>query len=168
MIRLDHNRALTQLARKVGCGVGDIDKLVIWGNHSPTMFADWTYATAAGRPLPDTIGDDHWYKEVLIPEVARRGTTIIEARGASSAASAANAAIDQMRDWMRGTDGRWTSMAVISQGQYGIPEGLVCGVPVMCKDGDYSVVEGLDLDGFQKSMLDKTIEELVGERDALS
>ncbi|NTF19704.1 malate dehydrogenase, partial [Agrobacterium rubi] len=129
-----------------------------------TMFADWTYATAAGRPLSETIADDHWYKEVLIPDVARCGTAIIEARGASSAASAANAAIDQMH----GTDGRWTSMAVIWQGQYGIPEGLVCGVPVMCEDGDYSAVEGLDLDGFQKSMLEKTIEELVGERDGLS
>ncbi len=95
MIRLDHNRALTQLARKAACGVGDIDKLVVWGNHSPTMFADWTYATAAGRPLSETIADDHWYKEVLIPEIARRGTAIIEARGASSAASAASAAIDR-------------------------------------------------------------------------
>ncbi|MCM2292505.1 malate dehydrogenase [Allorhizobium sp. BGMRC 0089] len=168
MIRLDHNRALTQLARKAGCGVGEIDQLVVWGNHSPTMFADWTFSKVAGKPLSTIIADDHWYKEVLIPEVARRGTAIIEARGASSAASAANAAIDQMRDWVHGTDGRWTSMAVSSEGHYGIPEGLVCGVPVICAEGDYSVVSGLDLDGFARDMLEKTIAELVGERDALS
>lgn len=132
------------------------------------MFADWTCATIAGKPLSEIIADDRWYNEVLIPDVARRGTAIIEARGASSAASAANAAIDQMRDWLHDTDGRWTSMAVASEGQYGIPKGLVCGMPVICMDKDYSVIEGLDLDGFQKSMLEKTIEELVGERDALS
>lgn len=167
MIRLDHNRALTQLAAKAGCDVDDIQNLVVWGNHSPTMFADWTYATLDGKPLAAEIRDDRWYRETLIPEVARRGTTIIETRGASSAASAANAAIDQMRDWLHGTKGRWTSMAIASDGQYGIPEGLVCGMPVICQDGDFTVVEGLELGGFQNGMLQKTVNELIAERDAL-
>lgn len=167
MIRLDHNRALTLLARKAGCGITDIEKLVVWGNHSPTMFPDWNFATAAGNRLSETIADNDWYRNRFIPEVARRGTAIIEARGASSAASAANAAIDQMSSWLYGTYGRWISMAVVSDGHYGIPEGLVCGVPVVCKDGDYDVVTGLKLDDFQNEMLKKTVKELVGERDAL-
>lgn len=168
MIRLDHNRALTQLAGKAGCTVSEIENLVVWGNHSPTMFADWTFATAAGKPLPAVVDDEAWYRGTLIPEVARRGTAIIEARGASSAASAANAAIDQMRDWLAGTGGKWTSMAVPSQGQYGVPEGLVCGFPVICSQGSYRIVEGLDLNGFQREMLQKTVKELAEERDALS
>lgn len=168
MIRLDHNRALSQLAAKTRCSIGEIDNLVVWGNHSPTMFADWTFATAAERPVSALIGDTKWYEEIFIPQIARRGTAIIEARGASSAASAANAAIDQMRDWLMGTAGKWTSMAVPSEGQYGVPEGLVCGLPVICKAGFFEVVEGLQLNAFQHMMLQKTVAELTDELAAVS
>jgi malate dehydrogenase len=168
MVRLDHNRALAQLAAKAGVGTAAIDKLVIWGNHSPTMFADYRFATANGRKLPELIGDEAWYRETLIPTVARRGTAIIEARGSSSATSAANAAIDHMRDWVHGSDGRWVSMAVPSDGSYGVPEGLVSGAPVICAGGSYSRVTGLEIDGFARSMLDKTVAELTEERDAVA
>jgi malate dehydrogenase len=168
MVRLDHNRALAQLAAKAGVGTAAIDKLVIWGNHSPTMFADYRFATANGRKLPELIGDETWYRETLIPTVARRGTAIIEARGSSSATSAANAAIDHMRDWVHGSDGRWVSMAVPSDGSYGVPEGLVSGAPVICAGGSYSRVTGLEIDGFARSMLDKTVAELTEERDAIA
>ena len=167
MVRLDHNRALTQLAAKAGVKVDAIRKLVVWGNHSPTMFADWTNATADGKSLSQAIGDDSWYRETLIPEVGKRGAAIIEARGASSAASAANAAIDHMHDWINGSDGDWTSMAVISDGSYGIPEGLMSGVPVICSGGAYERVKGLELDEFQRRMLDRTVAELMEERDAV-
>ena len=163
MIRLDHNRAATQLAARAGVGVDEIERLAVWGNHSPTMFADWRFATARGRALPEMINDEPWYRERLIPEVARRGTAIIEARGASSAASAANAAIDHMRDWFHGTSGRWVSMGVPSDGGYGIPEGMMCGVPVTCADGAYQPVEGLAFDGFARTMLDRTVAELAEE-----
>ena len=166
MIRLDHNRALSQLAAKAGVEVGSIDKMVVWGNHSPTMFADWRFATSGGRKLAELIGDETWYRETLIPTVARRGTAIIEARGASSAASAANAAIDHMRDWIHGTNGRWVSMGVPSDGSYGIPKGLICGVPVTCAGGRYERVEGLQIDSFAQSMLEKTLAELSEEREA--
>ncbi|WP_411958497.1 malate dehydrogenase [Paracoccus homiensis] len=168
MIRLDHNRALTQLAQKAGVAVDEIDRLAVWGNHSPTMFADWTEATARGGKLPDMIADDPWYRSTLIPEVARRGTAIIEARGASSAASAANAAIDHMRDWICGTDGKWVSMGVHSNGAYDIPEGLMFGVPVICADGTYERVEGLTFTEFQREMMARTILELEEEREAVS
>jgi malate dehydrogenase len=168
MVRLDHNRALAQLAAKAGVGTAAIDKLVIWGNHSPTMFADYRFATVNGRKLPELIGDEAWYRETLIPTVARRGTAIIEARGSSSATSAANAAIDHMRDWVHGSDGRWVSMAVPSDGSYGVPEGLVSGAPVICAGGGYSRVTGLEIDGFARSMLDKTVAELTEERDAIA
>ncbi len=167
MMRLDHNRALTQLARKANYSVSEIERLVVWGNHSPTMFPDWTFATIDGRPLPSVIDDEDWYRETLIEEVARRGTAVIETRGASSAASAANAAIDQMRDWLKGTDGRWTSMAVRSTGEYGVPKGLVSGFPVVCDEGTWRIVEGLDLSEFQQHRLKRTVEELIEERDAL-
>lgn len=167
MIRLDHNRAASQLAAKAGVGVEEIDKLVVWGNHSPTMFAEWRFATAQGRLLSELIGDQEWYRETLIPEVARRGTGIIEARGASSAASAANAAIDHMRDWVAGTAGRWVSMGIRSDGAYGIPEGMICGAPVTCEDGLYQLVEGLEFDAFASSMLDRTIAELADEMAAV-
>ena len=167
MIRLDHNRALGQLAKKAGVAISEIRKLAVWGNHSPTMFADWTHATASGRPLPEMINDDNWYRQTLIPEVARRGTAIIEARGASSAASAANAAIDHMRDWIHGSRGDWVSMGIRSHGAYGIPEGLVCGVPAICADGGYVAVGDLAIDQFARTMLDRTIEELVEERNAV-
>ncbi|WP_062203344.1 malate dehydrogenase [Aureimonas sp. AU12] len=167
MLRLDHNRALTQFAKKAGVGVDAIEKFVVWGNHSPTMFADWSNATADGKKLAEVIGDETWYKETLIPTVAKRGTAIIEARGASSAASAANAAIDHMRDWISGSDGDWVSMGISSDGSYGIPEGLMCGVPVVCKDGQYERVTGLTVDGFAREMLDKTVAELAEEREAV-
>ncbi|TPW26692.1 malate dehydrogenase [Pararhizobium mangrovi] len=168
MVRLDHNRALTQLAKKAGVGVEEIDKFVVWGNHSPTMFADWTNATANGKSLPELIGDESWYKDTLIPQVAKRGSAIIEARGASSAASAANAAIDHMHDWINGSNGDWTSMAVSSDGSYGIPEGLMAGVPLICANGSYERVTGLSLDAFQREMLERTVGELVEERDAVA
>jgi malate dehydrogenase len=163
MIRLDHNRAASQLAAKAGVSVGDIEGVVVWGNHSPTMFADWRFATANGRSVAELIGDQTWYRDTLIPTVAQRGTAIIEARGASSAASAANAAIDHMRDWIRGTDGRWVSMGVRSDGSYGIPEGIVCGVPVTCADGKYHRVKELPIDDFARRMIDRSTAELADE-----
>jgi len=168
MVRLDHNRALTQFAKKAGVKVDAIRKLVIWGNHSPTMFADWTNATADGKSLSSLIGDDTWYRETLIPEVGKRGAAIIEARGASSAASAASAAIDHMHDWINGSDGDWASMAILSDGSYGIPEGLMSGVPVVCEGGSYKRVTGLELNDFQRKMLDRTVAELIEERDAVA
>lgn len=167
MIRLDHNRALTQLSQKAGITVGDIEKLVVWGNHSPTMFPDWSHATAKGQPLSKLINDDAWYKDTLIPQVAKRGAAIIDARGLSSAASAANAAIDQLHDLMFGTNGKWASMAVTSDGSYGIPEGLMCGVPVICEKGGFKRVTGLTIDAFAQSMLDRTVKELLEEADAV-
>lgn len=163
MIRLDHNRALSQLAAKAGVAVAEVAKVAVWGNHSPTMFADWRFATAQGRSLPELIGDETWYRETLIPTVAQRGSAIIEARGASSAASAANAAIAHMRDWVKGTDGGWVSMGVPSQGSYGIPEGLICGVPVTCADGDYKPVTGLPIDDFARQMIDRSCAEMQKE-----
>ncbi|MEO1951927.1 malate dehydrogenase [Thioclava sediminum] len=168
MIRLDHNRALTQFASKADLHVDDIERFVVWGNHSPTMFADWTEAEAKGRKLSEIIGDETWYRETLIPQVATRGAAIIEARGASSAASAANAAIDHMHDWIHGTDGKWVSMAVPSTGLYDIPEGLMVGLPVICKDGHYERVEGLEFNDFQKEMMARTVGELEEEREAVS
>ncbi len=167
MIRLDHNRAVSQLAAKAGTGVDQVERMVVWGNHSPTMFADWRFATAAGKSLPALIGDDAWYRDTLIPSVAQRGTAVIEARGASSAASAANAAIDHLRDWLHGTGGRWVSMGVPSDGSYGIAEGLICGVPVTCTAGAYHRVEGLAIDEFARRMIDRTVAELAEELAAV-
>jgi malate dehydrogenase len=167
MIRLDHNRALNQLAAKAEVKVDEIEKLVVWGNHSPTMFPDWSYATAKGQPLSKLVNDDTWYTDTLIPKVAQRGTAIIEARGSSSAASAANAAIDQMRDVLFGTNGRWASMAVPSDGSYGIPEGLMCGIPVICEKGNFTRVTGLKIDAFAQTMLNRTVAELSEEAEAV-
>ncbi|MHB8283055.1 MAG: malate dehydrogenase [Caulobacteraceae bacterium] len=167
MIRLDHNRAQTQLAVKAGVNVDEVEKLIVWGNHSPTMFADWRYALAKGISMPQAIGDEAWYRDTLIPTVARRGTAIIEARGASSAASAANAAIGHMRDWIAGSKG-WVSMGLLSEGEYGIPAGLVCGVPAICNGGVAQRVDGLALEGYAQEMLNRTVAELVEERDAVS
>jgi malate dehydrogenase len=163
MIRLDHNRAVSQFAAKASVAISDVERVVVWGNHSPTMFADWRFATAQGRSLPDLIADEAWYRDSLIPKVAQRGTAIIEARGASSAASAANAAIDHMRDWIIGTDGRWVSMGVPSDGSYGIPQHVICGVPVTCADGKYQRVAGLAIDDFARKMIDRTCAELSEE-----
>lgn len=168
MIRLDHNRAASQLAAKAKMSVSDIERVVVWGNHSPTMFADWRFANANGRALPAIIDDEAWYRDTFIPEVAQRGTAIIEARGASSAASAANAAIDHMRDWIMGTNGRWVSMGVPSDGSYGIPRGVICGVPVTCADGKYHRVEGLPVDDFARKMIDRTCDELRDELAAIA
>jgi len=168
MIRLDHNRAASQLATQANVNVGEIERLAVWGNHSPTMYADWTNAVVGGEPLPRLIGDPDWCTDTLIPQVAQRGTAIIEARGASSAASAANAALDHMRDWLLGSDGRWVSMGLSSTGEYDIPEGLMCGVPAICSPGSVERVSGLRLDDFQHMMIQRSVADLVQERDAVS
>jgi malate dehydrogenase len=165
MTRLDENRAVAQLAKKLDVGVEEVDDLVVWGNHSPTMFPDLFNARVNDRPAVDQVDMD-WYENEYMPKVGKRGAEIIEARGASSAASAANAAIDHMRDWVQGADGL-RSMAVPSQGWYGIDEGLVASVPVRCSGGDYAVQEGLEVGDFARSKLDITIGELREEREAV-
>jgi malate dehydrogenase len=167
MIRLDHNRAASQFAAKASIAVDAIDRLIVWGNHSPTMFADWRFATVQDRKLPELIGDEAWYRETLIPTVARRGTAIIEARGASSAASAANAAIDHMHDWIHGTAGKWVSMGIPTDGSYGIKEGLICGLPVTCNNGIYERVKDLPIDTYARGMIDKSVAELIEELAAV-
>jgi malate dehydrogenase len=167
MIRLDHNRALSQLAARAGVAVKSIEKMVVWGNHSPTMFADWRFATTGGKNIAKLIGDETWYREVLIPTVAQRGTAVLNARGASSAASAGNAAIDHMRDWLSGTNGGWVSMGVPTDGSYGIPEGLICGLPVTCTKGAYHRVEGLPIDDYARSMIDRSVAEMKEELAAV-
>jgi malate dehydrogenase len=164
MLRLDHNRALSQLAAKAGVAVADIEKLIVWGNHSPTMYPDYRFATVGGASLKDKINDEVWNRETFIPKVGKRGAAIIEARGLSSAASAANAAIDHIRDWVLGTHGRWVTMGVPSDGSYGIPEGVIYGVPVTCEGGEYTRVQGLEIDAFSRAMMDKTLAELEEER----
>ncbi|MDI4658894.1 malate dehydrogenase [Xanthobacter autotrophicus] len=168
MLRLDHNRALSQFAAKAGIATADIEKVAVWGNHSPTMYADYRFATANGKPLPELINDETWYRETLLPKVGKRGAAIIEARGLSSAASAANAAVDHMHDWIHGTAGKWVSMGVASDGSYGVPEGIVFGVPAVCTAGEYEVVQGLPMDDFSKSMFEKTLNELLEERDGVA
>ena len=168
MTRLDHNRALAQLASKTNASVNDIKKMTIWGNHSTTQYPDITYTTVSGKPAKDLV-KLNWYQEEYIPRVAKRGAEIIDARGASSAASAANGAIDHMRDWVMGTDdNNWVSMGVPSDGSYGIPEGLIFSFPVICKDGDYQIVQGLEFDDFGQSKMDATQKELEEEKEALS
>jgi malate dehydrogenase len=164
MLRLDHNRALSQLATKTGKPVGDIKKLVVWGNHSPTMYPDYRFANIGGNPVKDAIGDENWNRNAFIPTVGKRGAAIIEARGQSSAASAANAAIDHIHDWVLGTDGEWTTMGVPSDGSYGIPKGVMYGFPVTCENGDYKIVQGLEIDEYSRTMMDKTLAELEEER----
>jgi malate dehydrogenase len=164
MLRLDHNRALSQLAGKTGKAVGDIRSLVVWGNHSPTMYPDYRFATVAGAAVKDAVGDEDWNRNTFIPLVGKRGAAIIEARGQSSAASAANAAIDHIHDWVLGTGGEWATMGVPSDGSYGIPEGVVYGFPVTCENGDYTIVKGLEIDEYSRSMMDKTLAELEEER----
>lgn len=168
MIRLDHNRAATMLAQKLNCSVAQISQLVVWGNHSPTMYADYRFALQGNEPLAFKLQDENWNRDVFIPTVAQRGTAIIEARGASSAASAANAAIDHMRDWVMGSDGRWVSMALPSDGSYGVPEGIFFGVPTICKDGQIHRIPDLQIDAFSRQRLDLAIDELSGERQAVS
>ena len=164
MLRLDHNRALSQLAAKAGVAVGDVEKMVVWGNHSPTMYPDIRFATADGVSLKDKVNDAAWNADTFIPTVGKRGAAIIEARGLSSAASAANAAIDHIHDWLLGSDGKWVTMGVPSDGSYGIPQGIIYGVPVTTKGGEYIRVEGLEIDAFSRERMDKTLAELEEER----
>ncbi|HBK56423.1 MAG TPA: malate dehydrogenase [Xanthomonadales bacterium] len=164
MLRLDHNRALSQLASKAGVPVADIEKLIVWGNHSPTMYPDYRFATVDGQSLKDRIADESWNRDVFIPTVGKRGAAIIEARGLSSAASAANAAIDHVRDWLLGSAGKWVTMGVPSDGSYGIPEGVMYGVPVITEAGEYTRVADLPIDAFSRERMDKTLAELEEER----
>ena len=164
MLRLDHNRALSQLASKTGKPVESIEKLIVWGNHSPTMYPDYRFATIGGAPAPSVVNDEEWYRGTFIPTVGKRGAAIIEARGLSSAASAANAAIDHIRDWVMGTNGKWVTMGVPSDGSYGIPDGVMYGVPVTCAGGKYTVVKGLVIDEFSRGKMDATLKELEEER----
>ena len=168
MLRLDHNRALSQVAAKTGKAVKDIKNLTVWGNHSPTMYADYRFATINNESVKDMINDQEWNANVFLPTVGKRGAAIIEARGLSSAASAANAAIDHMRDWALGTNGEWVTMGIPSDGSYGIPEGVMYGVPVTCENGQYTRVEGLEIDAFSRERMNVTLEELEGERAAIA
>ena len=167
MLRLDHNRALSQLAAKTGKPVASIKKLAVWGNHSPTMYADYRFATIDGASVKDMIDDQVWNKDTFLPTVGKRGAAIIEARGLSSAASAANAAIDHMRDWALGTHGEWVTMGVPSNGEYGIPKDVMFGYPVTTEGGKYSIVEGLAIDEFSQGAIDKTLAELTAEQDGV-
>lgn len=168
MLRLDHNRALSQLASKTGKSVDSIEQLIVWGNHSPTMYPDYRFATIGGDEAPSAVNDQDWYENTFISTVGKRGAAIIEARGLSSAASAASAAIDHVRDWVNGTNGKWTTMGVPSDGSYGIPEGVIYGFPTTCSDGEYSIVTGLDIDEFSRKQMDKTLQELEEERAAIN
>jgi malate dehydrogenase len=167
MLRLDHNRAASQLAAKTGKPVAAIRKLAVWGNHSPTMYADYRFATIDGASVKDMINDQAWNQDVFLPTVGKRGAAIIAARGSSSAASAANAAIDHMRDWVLGTNGEWVTMGIASNGEYGIPKDVVFGFPVTCAGGEYKLVEGLPIDAFSQSCIDKTLAELLGEQEGV-
>jgi malate dehydrogenase len=166
MLRLDHNRAMSMLAGKTGKPVDSVDKMIVWGNHSPTMYPDIRFATVAGSPAPGLV-DEAWYKTEYIPKVGKRGAAIIEARGLSSAASAANAAIDHMHDWALGSNGKWVTMGIPSDGSYGIPEDFLYGVPVICTPGKYQRVTGLEIDAYSRQMMDKTLAELQEEREGV-
>ncbi|GIK87232.1 MAG: malate dehydrogenase [Betaproteobacteria bacterium] len=164
MLRLDHNRALSQVAARAGVPVGSVEKMVVWGNHSPTMYADYRFATSNGRSIRDLIGDEAWNRNEFLPKVGKRGAAIIEARGLSSAASAANAAIDHVRDWVLGTGGRWVTMGIASNGDYGIPKDVMYGFPVTCADGRFAVVGDLPIDDFSRERMNATLKELEEER----
>ena len=166
MLRLDHNRAMSQLAAKAGRPVASLKKVVVWGNHSPTMYADYRFCTSNGDSVKALINDDAWNTSTFLPTVAKRGAAIIDARGLSSAASAANAAINHVRDWVLGSDD-WVTMGVPSDGSYGIPEGIVFGFPCECKNGDYKIIQGLEIDAFSQEKLDKTLKELQEEAAAV-
>ncbi|MGC1817614.1 MAG: malate dehydrogenase [Casimicrobiaceae bacterium] len=164
MLRLDHNRALSQVAAKAGRPVDSIEKMTVWGNHSPTMYADYRFATSNGQSVKDLINDENWNRTVFLPTVGKRGAAIIEARGLSSAASAANAAIDHVRDWIRGSSGKWVTMGIPSDGSYGIPKDIVYGVPVTTGNGEYTRVRDLPIDAFSRERMDATLKELEEER----
>ncbi len=168
MTRLDHNRAMSQLAQRLDASVNDITKMTIWGNHSTTQYPDLFHCEVDGKNAYEAVGDHEWYDSTYIPTVAKRGAAIIEARGASSAASAASAAVDHVRDWTHGTaDGDWVSMSIPSDGSYGVPEGLISSFPCVCKDGAYSIVPGLDIDDYSRGKIDASADELAAERDAV-
>jgi malate dehydrogenase len=167
MLRLDHNRAIAQLAAKLGAPVGDISQMGVWGNHSPTMYPDLFHAKVGDQVAADAVDDQVWIEQEFLPGVGKRGAAIIEARGASSAASAASAAIDHVHDWVLGTGESWVSMGVPSDGSYNIPEGLICGFPCTCSGGEWSIVEGLDLDEFSRARIDTSVNELQEERTAV-
>jgi malate dehydrogenase len=164
MMRLDHNRAVSQIAGRLGKAVDSIEKMIVWGNHSPTMYPDYRFATIDGKGVKALINNEAWYKDVFIPTVGKRGAAIIEARGLSSAASAANAAIDHMRDWVLGANGRWITMGIASDGSYGIPQGVMYGFPVTTANGKYQMVKGLEIDAFSREKMDFTLKELEEER----
>ncbi|MBX3612719.1 MAG: malate dehydrogenase [Burkholderiaceae bacterium] len=167
MLRLDHNRALSQVAARIGKPVDAVEKMIVWGNHSPTMYPDYRFATVGGQSVKAMIADEAWNRDTFIPTVGKRGAAIIEARGLSSAASAANAAIDHMRDWALGTNGKWVTMGIPSDGSYGIPEDVIYGVPVTCADGEYTRVTGLEIDEFSRARMDLTLKELFEEREGV-
>ena len=168
MTRLDHNRALAQLATKAGCHVTDIDKVTVWGNHSTTQYPDLTQATVKGQAIPEILADRAWVEEDFIPTVAKRGAAIIDARGASSAASAASAAIDHVHDWVLGTCGSWTSSSVMSDGSYGVPEGIISSFPCTSENGEWKVVEGLEIDEFSRAKIDASAAELLEEKNTVA
>jgi malate dehydrogenase len=167
MMRLDHNRAIAQLANKVAVPVSDITRMGVWGNHSPTMYPDLFHAQVRGERAIDVVDDMEWVEQEFLPGVGKRGAAVIEARGASSAASAANAAIDHVRDWVAGSSD-WVSMGVVSDGAYGIPEGLICGLPCTCSGGEWAIVSDLELDEFSRARIDGSVAELTGERDTVA
>ena len=167
MLRLDHNRALSQLAVRTKTAVGDIEKLVVWGNHSPTMYPDFRFATVGGKNMTELVNDQVWNKDTFIPKVGKRGAAIIEARGLSSAASAANAAIDHVHDWLLGSNGKWVTMGIPSDGSYGIPVDVMYGFPVVTKAGKYEIVKGLEIDAFSREKMDFTLKELTEEQDGV-
>jgi malate dehydrogenase len=168
MMRLDHNRAVAQLANKLEVPVTDVTEMGVWGNHSPTMYPDLFHAKVGGRIAAIAVDDQEWLENEFLPNVGKRGAAIIEARGASSAASAASAAIDHVSDWVKGTNGGWVSMGVVSDGSYGIPEGLICGFPCTCEGGEYEIVQGIDIDEFSRGKIDASVQELVSERDTVA
>ena len=167
MLRLDHNRAASQLATKTGKSVASLEKLCVWGNHSPTMYPDYRFASIDGQPVKALINDDAWNRDTFLPTVGKRGAAIIEARGLSSAASAANAAIDHMRDWVLGTNGRWVTMGIPSDGSYDIPKDVIYGYPVTCQSGEYTIVQGLEIDAFSRERMNHTLNELLEEQDGV-
>jgi malate dehydrogenase len=169
MVRLDHNRAIAQLAKRTGAAVSEITNMTIWGNHSTTQYPDLVHAKVRGESAWDAVGDESWVADEFIPTVAKRGAAVIEARGASSAASAANAAIDHVHDWVLGTaEGDWVSMAVPADGSYGVGEGVISGYPCTCSGGEWKIVEGLEIDDFSRPRIDASVEELRSEREAVA
>jgi len=167
MMRLDHNRAIAQLAAKLAVPVAEITKMGVWGNHSPTMYPNLFHVEVRGAPATELIDDQAWIEDDFLPSVGKRGAAIIEARGASSAASAASAAIGHVQDWFAGSGGGWVSMGVASDGAYGIPEGLISGVPCTCVNGEWSIVDGLEIDAFSRGKIDASVAELTDERDTV-